>query len=233
MSQESTTLHPFFGEYLNSTSHRSASYSGLSRTLLHAKRRNTNNSGCASQPKPSLGCRALKTTDSFSSLVLPWFPGRMILKNHTELQKENMVKLAKKVEQQKKFPNEQQIPQAVAFPVLPELRIPHSLMEPIAHINMQQLFIFQSRLRESKRIEEKYQEDKFLPLAIFNCHFYKKPSKSVRMLKPNGVTGIYWWSESQTNPASLSSTSWISLLLLKSHTALSGAGLQKKKCTWV
>lgn len=77
------------------------------------------------------------------------------------------MKFAKKVEQQKKFPNEQQGPQAVAFPVLPQLRIPHSFMEPIAHINMQQLFTLQSRLRESKRVEEKQQEDKFLPLAIF------------------------------------------------------------------
>lgn len=82
MAQESMTLHPFFGEYLNSTSHISASYSGLSLTLLHAKRANPSNSGHASQSKPSLGCPALKITDFsvLSSLVLPWFPGRMILK---------------------------------------------------------------------------------------------------------------------------------------------------------
>lgn len=79
----------------------------------------------------------------------------MIFKNHIELWKENIVNLAKKFEQQKKFPNEQQVPQAVAFPVLPQLRTLHSFMEPIAHINMQQLFILQSRLRESKRVEEK------------------------------------------------------------------------------
>lgn len=65
------------------------------------------------------------------------------------------MKLAKKVEQQKKFPNEQQVPQAVAFPVLPHLRIIHTFVEPTVHINMQQLFILQSRLRESKRVEEK------------------------------------------------------------------------------
>lgn len=46
-------------------------------------------------------------------------------------------------------------PPGCGFPVLPQLRTLHSFMEPIAHINMQQLFILQSRLRESKRVEEK------------------------------------------------------------------------------
>lgn len=134
-----------------------------------------------------------------------------------------MMKLAKKVEQQKKFPNEQQGPQALAFPVLLQLYGAYCTHQHAAAFHIaKQIEREQKSRRKAARGQISSSGHFLIVISI------KSPQKRVTVLKPNGVTEIYGLSESQTNPASLSSTSCISLLLLKSHTALSGAALPKR-----
>lgn len=111
-------------------------------------------------------------------------------------------------------------------PSLQQLGVPQSCTGPVTLISAQQLFRLQGGSRKSESWR-KVARGQFSSSAIFNCHFYRKPSKRVRLLKPNGATGIYWWTESQTQ---FLFSPWAICIYYyqKSHTDLSGAVLSKR-----
>jgi len=89
----------FFGECLNSAGQVPASHSCFMLTTVHARRANPNSSGLASWSKPFSGCATLEASGLFCpASSLHSFPGRRIFKKELGRQKENTLKLAKKLE---------------------------------------------------------------------------------------------------------------------------------------
>lgn len=100
------------------------------------------------------------------------------------------------MEEQKKFPKEQQVPRLWPSQLSHSSDTPylygafcthqHASPFPIA----KQIETEQENRRKVARGRKKKKKKKHISSSgHFNCHFYKKLSK--RVLKPNGVTGIY------------------------------------------